>query len=135
DEHRRIKNEKAIVKSHEQQAKLLQNRINEKRTQLRFCHFVTKSDQVHVKKRIKFSRVDVSPYAYVYVVSSLPFGVEMTDIAQEWVTNELCATVNKKVRIELDMWGLRITVEVGSTLSIPNFVGFGDLDDKSPMPK
>jgi DNA segregation ATPase FtsK/SpoIIIE-like protein len=135
EEHRRIKAENAVIDLHKQQAKLLQNRIIEKLTQLRFCHFVTKNDQVHVKKRIKFSRVDVSPYAYVYVVSSLPFGVKMTDIAQEWVTNELCATVNKKVRIELDMWGLRITVEVGSTLSIPNFVGFGDLDDKSPMPK
>lgn len=135
DEHRRIKAENAVIDLHKQQAKLLQGRIIEKLTQLRFCHFVTKNDQVHVKKRIKFSRVDVSPYAYVYVVSSLPFGVKMTDIAQEWVTNELCATVNKKVRIELDMWGLRITVEVGSTLSIPNFVGFGDLDDKAPMPK
>jgi S-DNA-T family DNA segregation ATPase FtsK/SpoIIIE len=114
---------------------LIETRIVEKLTQLRFCHYVTKNDQVHVKKRIRFSRVDVSPFAYVYIVSSLPFGVKMTDIVQEWVTNEVSATINKKVRIELDIWGLRITVEVGSTLSIPNFVGFGDLDDKHPMPK
>ncbi len=132
DEHRRKRQERKVLDIHKQQAKILETRIVEKLTQLRFCHFVTKNDQIHVKKRIKFSRVDVSPYAYIFVVSSLPFGVKMTDIAQEWVTNELCATVNKKVRIELDMWGLRITVEVGSTLSIPNFVQFKDMIDKFP---
>ena len=132
DEHRRKKTETRIFVSHKQQAKLLEHRIIEKLTQLRFCYFVTKNDQVHVKKRITFSHVEVSPYAYVFHVRQVPFGVKFTDIAQEWVTNELCATVNKKVRIELDTWGLRVTVEVGSTLSIPNFVPFKDMVDSFP---
>jgi DNA segregation ATPase FtsK/SpoIIIE-like protein len=56
-------------------------------------------------------------------------------MAQDWVSTELAATIGKKMRYDLDLEGLRYTVEVGSTLSIPNFVGFGDLDDRHPMPK
>lgn len=132
DEHRRRKTANEVFNLHKQQARLIEQRLIEKLTQLRFCHYITKNDQVHVKRRIKFSHVNVSPYAYVYIVQTLPFGVKMTDIAEEWVTNELSATVNKKVRIELNQWGLRITVEVASTLSIPNFVQFKDMVDKFP---
>jgi S-DNA-T family DNA segregation ATPase FtsK/SpoIIIE len=132
DEHRRTKQEREIFMLHKKPAKLIEERIIEKLTQLRFCHFVTKNDQVHVKKRIKFGYANISPFAYVYMVQTLPFGVKMTEIAQEWVTNELSATVNKKVRIELNQWGLRITVEVASTLSIPNFVQFKDMIDNFP---
>lgn len=135
EEHRRAKTHTALFVSHRQQARLIQTRIIEVLTNLGFCYHITKNERKYIKKKVSVSQVDVSPYAYVYHLTRMPFGVKLTEIAQDWVGTELAASIGKKIRYDLDLEGLRITVEVGSTLSIPNFVGFGDLDDKYVMPK
>lgn len=135
DNYRKAKKDREVFINHKAQSKILGQSLVNRLTELRFCYFITKNERVFVKRKITISHVDVSPFAYTFHIYRVPFGVKMTDIAQDWVTNELSVTAGKKVRIELDMNGLRITVEVGSTLSIPNFVGFGDIDDKYTMPK
>ncbi len=132
---RRQKQADGLFDFHKVQAKLIENRIIDVLTNLGFCFHVTKGERKFIKKRISVAHVDVSPYAYTYHLVKMPFGVRVTEIAQDWVSTELAASIGKKVRYDLDLEGLRFTVEVGSTLSIPNFVGFGDLDDKHPMPK
>ncbi|MBI5950206.1 MAG: DNA translocase FtsK [Chloroflexi bacterium] len=135
ENHRQQKQRDALFQFHKQQAKLLQLRIIEVLTNLGFCYHITKNERKYIKKRISVAHVDISPYAYTYHLTRMPFGVKVTEIAQDWVSTELSASIGKKIRYDLDLEGLRITVEVGSTMSIPNFVGFGDLDDKTPMPK
>jgi DNA segregation ATPase FtsK/SpoIIIE-like protein len=135
DEYRRAKVADALFRFHKEQARLIGVRIIEVLTNLGFCFKVNKNERVFVKKRIKISQCDVSPYAYTYHLTRMPFGVRMTEIAQDVVSTELSASIGKKVRYDLDMEGLRFSVEIGSTLSIPNFVKFGDLFDKFPMPK
>lgn len=127
DTHRRAKAEMELFEQHRKQAKLLAARIVEVLTSLRFCYFTTKNERIYVKKKVSIGQVDISPYAYTFHFKlPLPFGVKATDVAQEWVSNELSATTGKKIRLILDPLGLRITVEVGSSLSIPNFVSYGD---------
>lgn len=135
DQHRRDKEAEKLFDFHKQQAKITKVRIIEVLTNLGFCYHITKNERKYIKKKITITQVDVSPYAYTYHITRVPFGVKLTEIAQDWVTTELAASIGKKIRYDLDLYGLRITIEVGSTLSIPNFVGFGDLDDKHIMPK
>lgn len=135
EEHRRAKEEYKLFRFHKQQAQLIKLRVVDVLTNLGFCYHITKNERKYIKKKITITQVDVSPYAYTYHITRVPFGVKLTEIAQDWVTTELAASIGKKIRYDLDLYGLRITIEVGSTLSIPNFVGFGDLDDKHPMPK
>ncbi len=135
DQHRRDKEAARIFDLHRKQAQLVKGRLIEVLTNLGFCYHITKNERKYIKKKIKVTQVDVSPYAYTYHITRVPFGVKLTEMAQDWVSTELAATIGKKMRYDLDLEGLRYTVEVGSTLSIPNFVGFGDLDDKHPMPK
>lgn len=135
DEHRRRREAAKLFDFHKQQARLIQTRVIDVLTNLGFCYHITKNERKYIKKKITVTQVDVSPYAYTYHITRTPFGVKLTEMAQDWVGTELAASIGKKVRYDLDLNGLRFTVEVGSTLSIPNFVGFGDLDDKNPMPK
>lgn len=135
DEHRKQKTQRALFEFHRQQAQLIKIRLIDVLTNLGFCYHITKNERKYIKKKISITQVDVSPYSYTYHITRVPFGVKLTAIVEDWVSTELAASIGKKIRCELDLEGLRITVEVGSTLSIPNFVGFGDLDDKHPMPK
>lgn len=135
DLHRRQQESARIFMLHKQQAQLVKLRLIDVLTNLGFCYHITKNERKYIKKKISVTQVDVSPYAYTYHITRVPFGVKLTEMAQDWVSTELAATIGKKMRYDLDLEGLRYTVEVGSTLSIPNFVGFGDLDDKHPMPK
>jgi hypothetical protein len=132
EEHRRLKEEKKLFVFHKQQAKLLELQIIEILTNLGFCFHVTKEDRKYIKKRVKIAKVEVSPFAYVYHITSVPFGVKKTDMSQDWVATEIASSIGKKIRHELDLYGLRYTVEVGSTLSIPNFASFSDVEK---MPK
>lgn len=132
EEHRRAKEEHKLFRVHREQARVLEAQLINVLTELKFCYFVTKDERVHVKRRVRIAKVDVTPYSYVYHIRSVPFGVKKTDMAQEWVSNEIASTIGKKIRYDLDVNGLRYTVEVGSTLSVPNFVTFKDFD---AMPK
>jgi len=132
DELRRKKEEAKLFQFHKQQAKLLEPQLIEILTNLRFCNYVTHEGKIVVKKRLKISKVDVSPFAYIYHINTVPFDVKKTDMSQDWVATEIASTIGKKVRHELDLFGLRFTVEVGSTLSIPNFASFSDFER---MPK
>jgi S-DNA-T family DNA segregation ATPase FtsK/SpoIIIE len=132
-EHRRLKADRELFEFHRQQAKLIKARVIDVLTNLGFCFKVTKNERVYIKRKIKISQVDVSPYAYVFHINRVPFGVKLTEMAQDWVGTELAASIGKKTRYDLDLFGLRYTVEVGSTLSIPHFVEYGD--EKYPMPK
>ncbi len=132
DEHRRKKEERKLFIFHKQQAKLLETQIIEILTNLGFCHHVTHNEKKQIKGRVKIAKVDVSPFAYVFHINAVPFGVKKTDMSQDWVATEIASTIGKKVRHELDLFGLRYTVEVGSTLSIPNFASFSDFER---MPK
>lgn len=128
DELRRKKEEQKLFAFHKQQAKLLEPQLIEILTNLGFCHHVTHNDKKYIKQRVKMSKVDVSPFAYIYHINAVPFGVKKTDMSQDWVATEIASTIGKKVRHELDLYGLRYTVEVGSTLSIPNFASFSDFE-------
>jgi hypothetical protein len=132
DEHRRQNEERRLFVFHKQQAKLLEAQVVEILSNLGFCFKVTKDDRVYIKKRVKIARVDVSPYAYVYHIKAVPYGVKKTDMSQDWVATEIASSIGKKVRHELDLFGLRYTVEIGSTLSVPNFASFSDFGS---MPK
>lgn len=132
DELRRKKEETKLFQFHKQQAKLLEPQLIEILTNLGFCHHVTHNDKKIIKHRVKVFKVDVSPFAYIYHITAVPFGVKKTDMSQDWVATEIASTIGKKVRHELDLYGLRYTVEVGSTLSIPNFASFADFER---MPK
>jgi DNA segregation ATPase FtsK/SpoIIIE-like protein len=117
---------------HKQQAKLVSEQIIKLLTNLEFSHHTKKEDRIYVKKRITFRNSYVSPYTYVYVANEMPYGVRATSIAEDWVANELSLALGKKVHIDLGLNGLRITVEVASTLSIPDFATFADSEK---MPK
>lgn len=132
EELRRKKEETKLFQFHKQQAKLLEPQLIEILTNLGFCHHVTHNDKKIIKHRVKVAKVDVSPFAYIYHINAVPFGVKKTDMSQDWVATEIASTIGKKVRHELDLFGLRFTVEVGSTLSIPNFASFSDFER---MPK
>ena len=124
-----------LFQFHKEQARIVEKQIVGILTNLGFSHYVKKEDKVYVKRRIKFRSANVSPFSYEYRVSEMPYGVKKTDIAQDWVANEVSSTIGKKVHIDLDLNGLRITVEVGSTLSIPDFASFSDFDKmKNTMP-
>jgi hypothetical protein len=131
--HRRAKLEAEIFQSHKAQAKIVKMQIIEVLTRLGFCYSVTKNDHRYIKRKVKIAITTVSPFAYVFFITDVPYGVKMTDMAQDWVSTELAATLGKKIRHDLDLNGLRFTVEVGSTMSIPHFVEFGD--ERFPMPK
>jgi DNA segregation ATPase FtsK/SpoIIIE-like protein len=135
DEHRRKREAGRLFEFHRLQAKLIQARVIDVLTNLGFCYHITKNEKKFIKKKISVTQVDVSPYAYTYHITRVPFGVKLTEMAQDWVGTELAASIGKKTRYDLDLNGLRYTVEVGSTLSIPHFVQFGDLFEKHPMPK
>jgi len=132
EEHRRKKEEGKLFRLHREQARILETQIIDVLTNLGFCFSVLKDDRRYIKKRIKITRSDVTPYAYVYHIRGVPYGVKKTEMAQQWVADELASTVGKKIRYDLDLNGLRYTVEVGSTLSVPNFVTFKEFD---AMPK
>lgn len=132
DEHRRKKDEKKLFRFHKEQARLLENKLVEILSNLGFCFKVTKDDRVYIKKKVKIAKVEVSPFAYIYHITQVPYGVKKTDMSQDWVATEIASSIGKKVRHELDLFGLRYTVEVGSTLSIPNFASFSDVGS---MPK
>lgn len=132
EEHRRKKSDDQLFRLHTEQARLIKQTLISRLTDLGFCFAVTKNEAKHVKARIKIARVDVSPYAYTYYITRVPFGVRLTEMAKDEVSTELAASIGKKIRHELDLNGLRYTVEVGSTLSVPNFVPFKDV---SAMPK
>jgi hypothetical protein len=131
--HRRQKLEAEIFQTHKIQAKLVKEQIIDVLTRLGFNYSITKNERRYIKARVKIAHVDVSPYAYVFHISRVPYGVRMTDMAKDEVSTELAATLGKKIRHDLDLNGLRYTVEVGSTMSIPHFVEFGD--ERFPMPK
>lgn len=128
EDHRRQREEARLFRLHREQAKLVGRQIIDVLTNLKFSHFVMKDDRVYVKGRIKFHMIDVSPYAYTYHILRVPHGVKKTDMAQDWVATEIASTIGKKIRHELDLNGLRYTVEVGSTLSIPNFTSFDEFE-------
>lgn len=128
EDYRRQREEERLFRIHREQAKLVGRQIIEVLTNLKFSHFITKDDRVFVKGRIKYHMVDVSPYAYTYHILRVPHGVKKTDMAQDWVATEIASTIGKKIRHELDLNGLRYTVEVGSTLSIPNFTSFDEFE-------
>lgn len=132
EEHEREREDAKLFRVHREQARVLEQQLINVLTELKFCFFVTKNDQVHIKRRIKIAKVDVTPFSYVYHIRNVPFGVKKTDMAQEWVSNEIASTIGKKIRYDLDINGLRYTVEVGSTLSVPNFCTFKEFD---AMPK
>ncbi len=132
DDHRREKEEHKLFRFHREQAKLLERQLIEILTNLGFCFHITKDERKYIKRRIKVAKVEVSPFAYIYHITSVPFGVKKTDMSQDWVATEIASSIGKKVRHELDLFGLRYTVEVGSTLSIPNLVSFADFNK---MPK
>lgn len=132
EERRRQKEEHELFLFHKQQAQLLEEQIIEILTNLGFCFHTTRDDRKYIKKRVKIAKVEVSPFAYVYHITSVPFGVKKTDMSQDWVATEIASSIGKKVRHELDLYGLRYTVEVGSTLSIPNFASFSEFEN---MPK
>lgn len=132
EEHRRQREEAKLFRIHREQARVLENRIIDVLTNLKFCFHITKHDRQYVKTRVKISKVDVNPYAYIYHIRDVPFGVKKTEMAQQWVADEIASTINKKIRYDLDLNGLRYTVEVGSTLSVPNFCTFKEFD---AMPK
>jgi len=125
--------EMQIFVTHKQQSKLVRAQIIEVLTNLGFCYSITKNERRYIKRKVKISQVDVNPYAYIFHITQVPFGVKKTEMSQDWVATELCSTLGKKVRHELDPNGLRYTVEVGSTNNIPNFVEFGD--PKFAMPE
>lgn len=128
EDHRRRKDEERIFRLHREQARLVGNQIIDVLTNLRFSHHIQKDDRIYVKGRIKFSSVDVSPYAYTYHIVRTPPNVKKTDMAQDWVATEIASTIGKKIRHDLDLNGLRYTVEVGSTLSIPNFTSYEEFE-------
>jgi len=133
EERRRAKQDAALFQLHKDQARLIGRTMIEVLTNLGFCYSITKNEQRHIKKRVRFVRVDVTPYSYTYHVHPvLPFGVKRVEMAQDAISTEIAASIGKKVRHELDLNGLRYIVEVGSTLSVPNFVEFKDV---SAMPK
>ena len=135
EDHRRQREDARLFRLHREQAKLVGRQIVDVLTNLKFSHFVMKDDRVYVKNRIKFHMVDISPYAYTYHIVKVPHGVKKTDMAQDWVATEIASTIGKKIRHELDLNGLRYTVEVGSTLSIPNFASFDEFEKMpSTMP-
>ena len=135
EEHRKQKRLNALFEHHRKGAQVIKEQLINVLTNLGFCYHITKNERKYIKKKVRVSQVDISPYAYTFHITRMPFGVKVTEMAQDWVSTEIAATIGKKIRYDLDLEGLRYTVEVGSTLSIPNFVGFGDLDDKHPMPK
>lgn len=133
EEIRRQSEEKRLLDFHIEQAKIIKPQIVETLTRLGFCYSITKNDRKIIKKRIFIGHVDVTPYAYTFYITRLPFGVKATEMAADWVSTELSITLKKKVRYMLDqVLGLRFTVEIGSTLSIPNFVEFKIIEK---MPK
>lgn len=132
EQHERESEEHRLFRFHREQARILEQRVIDILTNLGFCFAVTKDDRKYIKKRIKIKRVDVSPFAYVYHINETPYGVKKTDMSQDWVATELASSLGHKVRHELDLNGLRYTVEVGGMLSVPNFVTFKDFDS---MPK
>lgn len=132
EQYRRATEEAKLFRLHREQARILETRIIDVLTNLGFCFHITKDERKYIKRRVKISKAEVNPYAYIYHIREVPFGVKKTDMAQQWVADELASTINKKIRYDLDINGLRYTVEVGSTLSVPNFVTFKDFD---AMPK
>ena len=133
DEHRRQKLEDEIFQTHKAQAKIVKMQIIDVLTRLGFCYSIVKNDRRYIKRKVKIAITTVSPFAYIFFITDVPYGVKMTDMAQDWVSTELAATLGKKIRHDLDLNGLRFTVEVGSTMSIPHFVEFGD--ERFAMPK
>lgn len=132
DDHRRKRSERELFQLHKEQAKLIQSILVDELTNLGFCHHVTRGDRKYIRERVRVTRVDVSPFAYIYHIGRTPFSVKKTEMAQDWVSTEIAARLGKKTRHELDLYGLRYTVEIGSTLSIPDFVPFSEIDS---MPK
>lgn len=132
EQHKREAEEARLFRFHREQARILEQRIIDILTNLGFCFAITKDERKYIKKRIKIARVDVSPFAYVYHIKETPYGVKKTEMSQDWVATELASSLGHKVRHELDLQGLRYTVEVGGMLSVPNFVTFKDFD---AMPK
>lgn len=132
DLHRQKKETVKLFRFHKEQARLLEEQLIEILSNLGFCFKITKDDRVYIKKRVKITKVEVSPFAYIYHINQVPYGVKKTDMSQDWVATEIASSIGKKVRHELDLYGLRYTVEVGSTLSIPNFASFSDI---GTMPK
>lgn len=135
DKYRLEKEKTRIYKFHKPQARKAGRIIIDVLTNLGYCDMQMKDSRRVIKKRIRFTLTEVGQFAYVYHLDRLPFGVKATAMGSDEVCTELAQSLGHKVRYDLDLSGLRYTVEIGSTLSIPNFVGFGDIDDKQPIPK
>ena len=134
EDHRRRKEAARLHAFHVSQAKILKPRIIETLTRLKFATIHIRSDREYVRRRPHITRVDVSPYAYTFYVSVARLvGVKETDMVTDEVATILSISMQKKVRAELDaVAGLRYTVMIASTLTVPNFVSF---DDVTTMPK
>ena len=133
EDHRRRKEAARLHAFHVSQAKILKPRIIETLTRLKFATIHIRSDREYVRRRPHITRVDVSPYAYTFYVSVARLvGVKETDMVTDEVATILSISMQKKVRAELDaVAGLRYTVMIASTLTIPNYVSFNEL---SSMP-
>ena len=133
EEYRRQKDMSALNAFHISQAKLLKPRIVDTLVRLKFCTFVMRSEREYIRQRPAIGRVEVTPTAYTFYITRIPFGVKTTDMIQDWVSTELSVTMGKRVRGELEpQGGPRFTVMIASTNSIPNFVPFREAKD---MPK
>lgn len=133
DDYRRKQETLQLFKFHKEQAQILKSRIIESLTAQKFCQYTTKNDRIYVKRKMQVSHIDVSAFAYTYHFKlPAPFGVNIFDIATDQTTNIIAASIGKKINILLDQFGLRLVIEIGSTLSIPNFVTYKEMIDKMP---
>jgi len=133
EEHRRAKAEEDMLSEHKKQADILKPTIINVLTRLKYCKYETKNGREYITDKPIIGYVNVSPHAYTYYITKIPFGIRHIDMASEETATELSVSIRKKVRAELDPdGGLRYTVMIASTLSIPNFVPFSDF---AKMPK
>jgi hypothetical protein len=127
EDHRRNKAEEDMLAEHKKQADILKPTIINVLVRLKYCKYENKHGREYITERPVIGYVEVSPHAYTYYITRIPFGIRHIDMASEETATELSVSVRKKVRAELDAdGGLRYTVMIASTLSIPNFVPFSD---------
>ena len=124
---------KKLEKFHQEQARWTERILRETLTRLQFSRMETKEGAMKVIDEVKFDIIKFSPLAYYYHVGHYPHGVSIVDMSTPEVCTNLAAMVGHRVRVDSDFSiGLVYTVEIGSTMGIPDFVSFGEMMEVFP---
>ncbi len=128
-----------LIAHHQAQAELCRQRIIRKLTLLGHCDMVQHEGRREIRKEVELGHCDFNQDAYVFYVTSLPRGVKALDISNSDVCTDLSLSVGHPVKSEIKkreadnaVIGLTYTVEIASTMGVPNLCKFSDLLTQIP---